>query len=147
MEISNTISNRDLKFFKTAQKISQESDFNRGFKIGCVAVLDNKIISKGHNGEKTLPLQMKYVGYYNKCQLKLKRYSAKKHAEIDCLHYIYNQEGIPWNKVKLYIYRECKSKRQGLARPCACCMALIHDLGIKNIYYSTNEGFSHEILL
>ena len=33
-----------------------------------------------------------------------------------------------------------------MARPCPSCMAAIKDLGIKNIYYTTNDGYSYERL-
>ena len=31
-----------------------------------------------------------------------------------------------------------------ISRPCPSCMAAIKDLGIKDIYYTTNDGFAHE---
>jgi len=141
------LTTRDMRFFKAAQKVSSDSDHGRGFKVGCVAVLGNKIISSGHNAEKTSPLQMKYAKYYPKDKLRVNKYEPKYHAEVDCLHYIIDHDEIPWNKVKLYIFRSCKSGVEGLSRPCTCCMRLIKDLGIKHIYYSTNAGYSHEILL
>ena len=33
-----------------------------------------------------------------------------------------------------------------MSRPCPSCMAAIKDLGIRNIYYTTDDGFSHEII-
>ena len=34
----------------------------------------------------------------------------------------------------------------GMARPCPACMQYIKDMGIKNIYYTTGDGFVHEVL-
>lgn len=34
----------------------------------------------------------------------------------------------------------------GLARPCPACMAMIKNLGIKKIYYTTDDGFAFEQL-
>ena len=34
----------------------------------------------------------------------------------------------------------------GMARPCASCMQAIKDLGIREIYYTTNDGYSYEKL-
>lgn len=31
-----------------------------------------------------------------------------------------------------------------MARPCASCMQAIKDLGIREIYYTTNDGYSYE---
>jgi tRNA(Arg) A34 adenosine deaminase TadA len=69
----------------------------------------------------------------------------KLHAEISCINQIKNLN-INFSKVKLYIYRIRKDQPFGLARPCPSCMAAIKDLGIKNIYYTTNDGYSHEHL-
>ena len=33
-----------------------------------------------------------------------------------------------------------------MARPCNACLAAIKDLGIRNIYYTTDDGFVHEKL-
>ena len=70
---------------------------------------------------------------------------AKLHAEINCLNQIRHLD-INFSKVKLYIYRIRKDQPFGMARPCPSCMAAIKDLGIKNIYYTTNDGYSYERL-
>ena len=31
-----------------------------------------------------------------------------------------------------------------MARPCPACMAAIKDFGIKNIYYTTDDGMAYE---
>ena len=49
-----------------------------------------------------------------------------------------------FSKVKLYIYRIRKDQPFGLSRPCPSCMAAIKDLGIKDIYYTTNDGYVYE---
>lgn len=51
---------------------------------------------------------------------------------------------INFSKVKLYIYRIRKSQPFGIARPCPSCMAAIKDLGIRDIYYTTDDGYSYE---
>ena len=33
-----------------------------------------------------------------------------------------------------------------MGRPCESCMAAIKDFGIRDIYYTTNDGFVHERL-
>ena len=67
----------------------------------------------------------------------------KLHAEINCLNSIRNMD-INFSKVKLYIYRIRKDRPFGLSRPCPSCMAAIKDIGIKDIFYTTNDGFVHE---
>lgn len=67
------------------------------------------------------------------------------HAEIHCLNVIRNMD-INFAKVKLYIYRIRKDQEFGLAKPCATCMAAIKDLGIRQIYYTTDDGYVFEKL-
>ena len=34
----------------------------------------------------------------------------------------------------------------GIARPCPSCMAAIRDIGIRDVYYTTDDGFAYERL-
>ena len=67
----------------------------------------------------------------------------KLHAEISCINQIKHLE-INFSKVRLYVYRIRNDKLYGMARPCASCIQAIKDLGIRDIYYTTNDGYSHE---
>ena len=69
----------------------------------------------------------------------------KLHAEINCLNQIRHLD-INFSQVKLYIYRIRKDQPFGLSRPCLSCMAAIKDLGIRDIYYTTNDGYAYEKL-
>ena len=68
-------------------------------------------------------------------------------AEMHALIPIRNLD-IDWNKVSVYIYRIKKSNKNGfgMARPCLSCMGLIKELGIKEINYTTEDGFANEII-
>lgn len=70
-------------------------------------------------------------------------FAAKLHAEINCLNSIRHMD-INFSKVKLYIYRSRCDQEYGMSRPCPSCMAAIKDLGIRHIYYTTNDGFAYE---
>jgi len=48
---------------------------------------------------------------------------------------------IDWSKVDVYIYRICRSREQGLAKPCPSCEMALREAGVKNIYYTTDYGF------
>lgn len=67
----------------------------------------------------------------------------KLHAEINCINSIRHLD-INFSKVKLYIYRIRRDRLFGLSRSCPSCMVAIKDLGIKDIYYTTNDGYVHE---
>ena len=128
-------------YFAAARAVSKLSDFPR-VKVGAVAVYKHHIISSGSNSMKTSPLQKKY----NMC-----RFSEETphmlHSEITCLKSLIGRKDIDFKNVSLYIYRSTKDNEPALARPCPSCMKLITELGIRNIYYTNNGGFSHEEIL
>ena len=108
------ISKTDRRYFLKARNIADLSDFHK-IHIGCVEVYQYRI-------NNLLP---------------------KLHAEISCISSI-RHLNINFSKVKLYIYRTRYDQDHGLARPCPSCMAAIKDLGIKHIYYTTNDGYGYE---
>ena len=128
----------DYKYFEKARQVAQLSDYYKTH-IGCIAVYHGNIISIGCNCNKTHPAQK----YYNRFRKKSEDLLPKLHAEINCINQIKNSD-INFSKVKLYIYRIRKDQPFGLSRPCPSCMAVIKDIGIKDIYYTTNDGYAHE---
>lgn len=129
----------DFKFFDKAKQAAMVSDYNK-IHIGCVAVYQGNIIGVGCNCNKTHPKQ-KFYNKYRRRQADTML--PKLHAEMSCINSIRNLD-INLSKVKLYIYRIRKDQPFGLARPCPSCMAAIKDLGIRNIYYTTNDGYAFE---
>lgn len=126
--------------FNKACEMSYHSNDDK-YHIGCVAIYRNNIIGLGYNNRKTHPLQKKYNNLYR--EVKYNRDIIPTiHAEMMCLLSIRHLD-INWNKVSLYIYRSC-THGQGMARPCPACMAAIKELGIKHIYYTTNDAYVHE---
>lgn len=128
----------DYKYFSKARQAALISDYQKTH-IGCVAVYHGNIIGMGCNYNKTHPAQKFYNKYRESCDELL----PKLHAEINCINQIKNFD-INFSKVKIYIYRIRKDQPYGLARPCPSCIAAIKDLGIKDIYYTTNDGYVHE---
>ena len=129
------MNNKQKRFFNVAREISFLSDFKRA-RIGAVVVEKNRIISTGHNSNKTSPVQGKY---------NLKRgidlsYPPRVHAEIAALTPLINKKDVNWNHVSLYIYREQKDGKLTCAKPCKACQTLINSLGIKTIFYSDWDG-------
>lgn len=134
------IRNIDYRYFHRARKVASISDYCK-IHIGCIAVYQNQIIGMGCNCNKTHPTQK----YYNKYRKQSDSMLPKLHAEIRCINKIKNLD-INFSKVRLYVYRIRMDRPFGLARPCPSCMAAIEDLGIREIYYTTNEGYSYEHL-
>jgi len=131
----------DEKYFLAAKKVASMSTFKR-IHIGCVVVYKGNIISSGYNANKTHPLQMKY----NKERFDANNTPHYIHAEIHALTSLINDPTINWRRVHLYVYRIYNKTSFGLSRPCPSCMKLIKDLGIRNIHYTTNEGYAYEVL-
>lgn len=134
------IYNTDYKYFDKARQAALISDFHKTH-IGCVAVYQGTIIGIGCNCNKTHPMQKKY----NKYRKKSDGLPPKLHAEINCIN-SFRHLNINFSKVKIYIYRIRNDQPYGLARPCPSCMAAIRDLGIRDIYYTSNDGYVRERL-
>ena len=128
----------DYKYFLKARQVATISDYYKTH-IGCVAVYQGQVIGLGCNTNKTHPVQKFYNRYREPSDTML----PKLHAEISCINQI-KHLNINFSKVKLYIYRIRKDQPYGMARPCPSCMAAIRDLGIRDIYYTTNDGYAYE---
>lgn len=132
----------DYRYFKKAKMAATISDYNK-IHIGCIAVYQGNVIGIGCNTAKTHPIQK----YYNKYRNSWNKNGIKPtlHAEINCFNSIRHLD-INFQKVKLYIFRARADREFGMCRPCPSCMAAIKDLGIKHIYYTTNDGYSYECI-
>ena len=136
---------KDFYYYKKAKEISESSDFNK-IHIGAIIVYKNSIIAKGYNTNKTNPLQKLYNHYRSLKWNNGIQPVPKLHAEMGCVLKIMNLD-IDFNKVKLYVYRQDLNGNLAMCRPCKACMKAIKDLEIKNIYYTTNDGYVKEIIL
>lgn len=129
------------KFMSLAHTMADMSEFKRQ-KIGCVITYKKSVISTGSNSYKTHPLQKEY----NKLRFEGDDTPHCLHAEMAALIPLHNLD-IDWNKVSVFTYRKKNNhSKMGLSRPCPSCMAYIKSLGIKDIYYSTDNGYIHEVL-
>ena len=93
------------------------------FRLGAILVHRNSIVSIGMNSYKTHPLIA--------ARTEWPFLHAEQHAIIRAG--VDNCEGLD-----LYIARVLKNNDLALSKPCKVCIELIKDVGIKNIYYSTN---------
>lgn len=132
------LSKKDKACFNAAKSVSMMSDFPR-VHTGCVVSDGHRIISSGHNTKRTHPLQK---------ELNKERFQVDTphslHAESMALIPLMNRKDINWKKCKLYVYRELKNGDIALSRPCPSCEKLIKTLGIRNVFYTTYNGFTEE---
>ena len=135
----------DAHLFRAARDCSFKSDYSGGNKaqVGCIAVYKNTILAKGWNSDKTHTDQAKFnVARFKNCG---NNYLPNKvHAEVAALSKIKFLD-IDFSQVHVYVYRELKNGELGLARPCPACQAAIKKLGIRNIHYTTHDGYCYEI--
>jgi deoxycytidylate deaminase len=98
--------------------IEESKKSKHRFKLGATIVRGKKVISKACNVMKTHP---RYgSGEYNNL-----------HAEGNAI-YKAVRNGIDLRGTTMYVYRQ----NNNLAKPCPCCMGLIHEHGIKEVIYS-----------
>lgn len=132
----------DYRYFEKARQVAMISDFYK-IHIGCVAIYQNNIIGIGCNTNKTHPMQLHYNRYRNNRKDSNQTFTPKLHAEINCINSIRHMN-IDFSKVKLYIYRIANDRPCRISRPCPSCMEAIKDIGIRQIYYTTNDGYAYE---
>lgn len=141
--------NDDLvwKYLNIAREVARLSDYTR-CHTGCIIVYKRTIISSGCNSSKTHTMQQRLNSERDFDRM---QYPAKLHAELSAiLKLLHNKDDINWKKVNIFIYRIKKDsfgkETYGLAKPCASCKKIINMLGIRNIYYTSENGYIHEAI-
>lgn len=135
-----------LRYFKFAREASKRATYrgshNFAPAIGAVAVYKGSIVASACNSNKTSPLQARYNVYRYKGSDTL----PKAHCETQLVQKLRWKFGdsIDWSKVHIYLYREYKDGRLGPSRCCASCLTMLKELGIKKIYYTTEDGYVEE---
>lgn len=130
------------RYLSMAKNVSTLSDFPR-YKLGAIVIYKGSILAHGNNSCKTSPVQKKYNKERNyKTEASFKHTNCT-HAEVNCLNKIKYLD-IDFSKTSLFVYREHKNGTKALARPCPACSKMIRDIGIKNVYYTTENGYAYE---
>ena len=134
-----------VRFFKFAREASKRATYQGSHRfspmIGIVAEYKGSIVASASNSNKTSPLQARYHIY---------RFNAntpdKMHAEVALVQRLRWKFGdsLDWEKVHIYLYREYKDGTLAPSRPCISCMAMLRELGIKRIAYTTEDGYAEE---
>lgn len=130
---------RDYRFFSIAREAARESDFR--VHVGAAVVYKGKIIATGRSSEKTSPVMMRFNTY--RCFDNTSQIQHKLHAEVSALNKIKYMD-IDFPKVSIYVWRNYSDKSPAMARPCPACMAMIREMGIKDIYYTGNGSLVYE---
>lgn len=111
----------------------KQSKSRRHFVYAVIYDRKNHVLSVGTNSYiKTSPLQAKWAA---KCQVPLKQFV---HAEVCAIAKLKPSQR---NKAyAIYVYRFDHHGRPALAKPCIVCETLIRSIGIKRVYYTTENN-------
>ena len=134
------MSTASAKYFDIAKAVSKLSNFKR-IHIGCVIAYGKHIVATGQNTNKTHPMQKEYNRYRFEGDC---RGNGKLHAEMMAILSL--PKDIDTKKLVVYTYREDRFGNLRSSRPCNACLAKIKELGIKTIYYTSDDGFCAEKL-
>ena len=126
-----------MKFFDIARAMAKLSTFSEEPReqTGAIIVLRNEVVSTGYNRNKSHPLQAWYARAMGRPD------AIFLHAEMSALTKINKQPD--FSIAKLFVFRETK-RGLGMAKPCEICTQALSEYGIKNIYYTTDNGYGYE---
>lgn len=114
-----------------AKKVARRSSFK--YQVGAVISKNGRVLSIGHN----------YIGY---CKILPNRpYPESVHAEQSAIAKMLGKRRISQlENASIFVSRASRLGFPRLARPCGVCLALIKNVGIRHITYTTNTGVEHE---
>lgn len=131
------------RYLNMARDVSRESKFPK-YHLGAVAIYKGSLLAAGCNNKKTNPRQM-LLNRERGWRADSNEFYNPVHAELACLSKIRYLD-IDFSKVRLYIYREHKNGVKAMARPCPACRKMIKDMGIREVWYTTEDGFAYEYM-
>lgn len=129
---NDTIANRVGKIFTTLERIADFSDHPQ-HNMACAIVIRNKIISFGYNRLKTDPFQARFGKNPDSIYL---------HAEIHAIKNALRRVSVDdLKRADLFVMRVMTGKtRWGMAKPCPGCMRAVAEFGIRNVWYTNQDG-------
>lgn len=129
--------------FEAAKKASMNSTFKQ-HHLGSAIMYKGSILAVGYNMNKTSPVQ-KRLNFARGFDIEASGMNHTLHSETVVLGKIKALD-VDFSKMELFVYRQHKDGKRAIARPCPACMQLIKEMGIKNIYYTTYDGYAHEVI-
>lgn len=127
------------KYFSILHKIAEAQDAAAGKRLSALLVMKNDIVAVGHNKMKTHPFQKQFASMSDALFL---------HAETDTiLNALRSCDTSDLAKTTMYVLRlkrpdtHSKTFIRGMAKPCVGCQRCISTFGIKNVFYTTDNGY------
>lgn len=107
-----------------AKHVSNNST-HKQHRLGAVIVKGGRILATGYNQLRP----SKLIG------------TNTLHAEAHAvLHLLKSRRQADLIGADIYVNRYTRGGRIGLARPCSHCMELLRTVGIRRVFYTTDEG-------
>lgn len=130
--------------FELSKNASTFSDCN--IKVGSVIMYKNKVISVGYNINKSNPIQKRYNKYRTTKdrEFDIEKHDNGLHSEHMALRNAVRLFNGDLSKCSIFVYSAKKNGSTRLSRPCKACYNLLKDYGIKNMYYTTENGYNYE---
>ena len=127
---------RDTYYMDLAVAQALSAERVAGAKVGAVLVIKKRVISFGVNKRKTHPFQKAHAKNKDAIDLHAENdaiVNALRHFDVDEL-----------KRATLYVARVKKPTARsqftwGLAKPCSGCQKAIAAMGIKRVFYTTDE--------
>lgn len=126
--------------FDLLKKVAESIDPVARQRLVAALVYKGEIIAFGHNKKKTHPFAKRFCKHEEAIYL---------HAEVDCIKNALRDYDINvLKKSTMFVLRVKKPEKYktpkfilGMAKPCEGCQRAIATFGIKNVYFTTDDGY------
>jgi tRNA(Arg) A34 adenosine deaminase TadA len=122
------MSNKTKRYLSVAKRVAQQGD-HRSPNHGAVLVKGGNIISTAHN-------KWSYSSFGKRFRERDKGISTL-HAELAV---VLNLDRAATQGTDIYVVRVGKTGEFKMSKPCTMCETALKHVGIKRIYYTTNNG-------
>lgn len=130
---------KNAKFFRLASLASETSTYPK-LHIGAAIVAGRKLVSVGANKWRTHTKQKKYTPYRYDTDWEADEDVGRCHAEMDA---IIKAGRTDLAGASIYVYRKDMNGNLANCKPCGACMQAIKEAGIKDVFYTSKEGYNH----
>jgi tRNA(Arg) A34 adenosine deaminase TadA len=122
------MSNKTKRYLSVAKRMAQQGDHRRP-NHGAVLVKGGNIINAAHN-------KWSYSSFGKRFRERDKGISTL-HAELAA---VLNLDRTTTQGTDIYVVRVDKAGEFKMSKPCTMCETALKHVGIKRIYYTTNDG-------
>ena len=122
------LSGRHKRCVDLAAKVAETSDYDMHARHGAVLIRGGSIVNMAPSLSEYCSFGMRFVDHDG---------NATKHAEINCIL------GIPRQVTEgstMYVVRLDSEDRLRMSKPCPMCEAALRFVGVRRVFYTTDDG-------